>query len=538
MSVSIQQRLCIAAFLWLGVSLSSSSAQENGGHVFFHNGDVLTGQMVGLDSEAGHLSWAYPESPSPFAFDLSAVSHVLFNQESSLTGHSKPLFKLTLTNSDTLIGVIESLDDKTLTMDAGFAQPLTIPRTHVHRLDAALNASQLVYQGPNGPNEWEVGYRGKNWRFDEGRLISESYSSTGRELKIPECARIELDVSVKENPTLNLFLCADNPRNGGDSYYYLQLTPNVLNCQRYWRDHPRTYINLTQEFEHKEKKALFLSRDQLHLGVEIDRRSKRLKLFINGELYASYLDPAPKPPAGSSMILASYGNGAVSVEDIRVYSLEQLTKHGQPIANNTALLRDGTSLKGPLAITDGSAKINDRAILLNQVTGAVLSPRSTAPAPSMPRFHLKSGAQLSGQAKSSKQALHLKNTLFGELNIPMPMIDGMLVNGTLQQRSSEPAERAVFKNGDQLAGTMKAWNENDGLQWQWPGSDAAMSFPARSLAEIYLEPGVPRPKPSTMIRLSSGDALPGKVTSIKANEVLFETEFSNEMRVPVPVVRK
>ncbi len=521
------------------------------GQIVFNNGDTLAGRLTDIDTRSGQLQWAYPDSPSPFAFDLEAVSHAFLQRRpAAMPGHSQPLFKLTLTDGNSIIGVIQRLDAETLLFDAGLEHPLRVSRAHVHRLDAALNASQLIYQGPSGPNEWEVGYRGKNWQFSEGHLISESYSSTGRQLNIPGRARIELDVSLRDDPTLNIFLCADNPRNGGDSYYYLQLTPNIINCQRYWRDHPRTYINLIKEYEDEETKALFLGQPQVHLAMEIDRPAKRLKLFVNGKLYADFRDPAPEAPKGSSMILASYGNGAVRATGIRVYALERLSVDLKKLARGTTALRDGQSWKDTLTIIDGAARAGGRERApVEQLLAASLAPlnapRSSAEKAPL-RFFLSSGGQLDGEARLNLEAgqLQLQHALLGELALPLTMIDGFVSGsnsgapGLRQHAAASPPGRILFKNGDQLEGHLHRWDDDRGLLWNWTGGKEPLIFPARAAAEIHLRAKRSLSPSKTTVLLASGDALPGTITSLTPSVLGFETAFSTAMQVPLPLVRK
>ena len=526
----------VLALLCLGL-LHQAPAQEEMGRIFFHNGDALAGRLVGLDTETGRLLWAYPGSATPFHFHLKAVSHVLPPPADTTVSHSQPLFRLTLTNGDTLIGAIQKLDQSSLTLDAGLRIPLTIPRKHLHRLDTSLGASQLLYRGPNEPGEWKIGYRGKNWRFDSGRLIAENYSSTGRVLDIPKRARIEFDVSLRDHPTLNAFLCADNPHNGGDSYYYLQLTPNYINFRRYWRDHPRTYINLIKEPE--GGKAFFPGQSHVHLAVEIDRESRRLRLFLNGKPYASYRDPAPEPPGGSSVILTTYGNGSLRLQDIRLYALQPAPNFPKAIAAGTTVLRDGRSWTGPLTISPNSIMVGGAKATLDQLFAAGLSdgePPSKASTPI--GLYLASGGRLGCEAKIRGDELQLGHPLLGKLTLPLRMVLGLILEGEPAENPTASLGRVLFKNGDQLAGTLEAWTGDTGLAWKSAHGPATLTFPPRTPAEILLPHQRELPPASAVLHLTSGDTLPGELSSITRDQAILETAFSQPIHIPLPVIRR
>ncbi len=536
----------LVALAALGLGLVQGTAQtpelDPPHRLAFASEDALTGRLLGVDSSAGRLTWSYPGSPAPLVFDLETVSHVILRASSPLPSDSQPLFRLTLTNGDSLTGVIQGLDQDHLRFDIGLADALSIDRRHVHLLEAALSPSQLLYDGPGGPDEWAVGYRGKNWCFEDGHLISESYSSTGRELNIPAKARIELDVSLQGEPTLNVFLCADNPRNGGDSYYYLQLTPNIINFQRYWRDHPRTYINLTKETENPAIKEDILRWPQLRLAIEIDREDKVLDLFVNGERYAKFRDPAPRAPTGSSMTLASYGNGAVRAQSIRVYALDRLTESPSRIPPNTTRWRDGSTATGLLRIDGEEARVEtgDQSGNLDNLLVSSLAPRTPgkeAVTRSAATVFLGSGGQLRGQLVMDADAgpLRMRHPLLGEVSLHLSLVDGFLAPRTTPDSR---LDRVVFKNGDRLHGELLGWDNLAGLQWRMGRDRAILAFPPRSIAEIFL--GNPRPVGTTpnTVRLTSSDELPGSLQSLSASSLRLVTPFSQAMEIPLAAVRE
>lgn len=455
-------------------------------------------------------------------------------------GGSEPLFLATLPNGDVLRGVIRSLDEETLHFDIGLTEPLKIPRAHLVKLEAALNATQLLYQGPQTTGEWAVGYRGKNWRYEEGRLISESYSSTGRELTIPDKARIEFEVSLSEDPTLNVFLAADNPRNGGDSYYYLQLTRNVLTCQRYWRDHPRTYIDLTKEFENRALQETFLQQPHVHLAIEIDREEKRVQVFLNGQLHTVYRDPAPRAPQGSALLFASYGNGTVRVEDIRLYALNSLTRPHRPLAVGEALFEDGSSRLGNFSIKEGNVLHPKGEIPLTTLRGArfLAEPQEVRDS-SAYQFHLVTGGILQGRAQLSANTLILDHALLGETLIPLAHVEGLVVSPSLPaaHAAAQGKGSILLKNGDRLTGKLLGWTAENGLAWQRGEGEEALRFPPEATAEVRWPPSTALPPAPAALALRSGDDLPGRLTALDDRFLHFETTFSQPMKVPLAVVR-
>ena len=497
------------------------------GQLYFPGSDVLSGDLKALDTARGYLQWNYPGVDKPFQFETTAVSNVILNHDED-TVKLPGKYRVTLTQGDVLQGEITDIDESTVTVDAGFAEPFVLPKTTIHRIDRDWDRSHLVYSGPNNADEWKVGYRGTNWKFepDEKALVCTSYSSTGREIEnIPNKFRFELQLTLKDEPILHLFLCADNPRNGGDNYYYLKLTSNVIDFERRLKDHPRTYISLPKESAASGAQGLFQGKTELRLAVEVDRLAKRLKLFLDGKLYASYRDPSPMAADGSSIILTSYGSGSLEARDVRLYALDRLTvlNHEVPLGN--ALLEGGDTLA-----TDLLAKHQ-----LGQLLSVQFHPLGDV-AKNQPRCELLNGGQLGGDLRVGEDGmLAVQHNILGACAFPLSWVRKF----TFRPNDARSGYgRVFFKNGDQLGGVPHSWDESNGLQWRRPGEDALLEFPAYSLAEMRLEPEAdPAPSQATL-RLVGGDQLPGKVTNITPETIILETSFSKPMELKALVVQR
>ena len=183
--------------------------------IFLHHGDHLSGDFVGMSSDKTTIQWQYPEAAHAFALDASTISHLLFESTTRAPLALERAFRIGLANGDWIAGQLDSLSTEQLTLTSTAAGKLTIPRHHVHSGQIQLGEHELHYRGPNNLREWRVGYRGKNWQLKRGQLISQGYSSTGCDVDFPDHALIEFDISMRHDPTLNVFLYADNAKNGG-----------------------------------------------------------------------------------------------------------------------------------------------------------------------------------------------------------------------------------------------------------------------------------------------------------------------------------
>ena len=497
------------------------------GQLYFPGSDVLSGDLRGVDTESGTLEWGYPGVEESFRFATSAVSKVVFDHDKSAT-KLPGKYRVTLTQGDVLQGEITDIDADTVTIDASFADPFVLSKTAIHRIDRDWDRSQLVYSGPNEPDEWTVGFRGTNWKFEPGEqsLVCSSYSSTGRTFeRMPNKSRFEMQLTLTDEPILHFFLGADNPRNGGDNYYYLKLTTNVIDFERRLKDHPRTYVSLPKEMAASNGQRLFQGKTELHVAVEIDRLAKRLNLFLDGELYASYRDPSPKAPEGESIVLTSYGSGSVEARDIRLYALDRLTELNHEVATGSALLENGETL------ATGVLEKHQ----LGQLLAAEFQPLGDLEADQI-RCVLQNGSELRGAMQLGKNSvLALRHEVLGECAFPLAWVRKFIF-----RPGEAPSEntRVFFKNGDQLGGVPHAWNESTGLQWQRLPGEELLRFPAYSLAEMRLEPMLDASASQATLRLVSGDTLPGKVNRMTPETITLETRFSEPMELKADVVQR
>ena len=489
-------------------------AQESfDAQVHFQGGtDRLHGRLDSMNDTM--LLWTYPGMTSSFELPLAKLSHLVFPSDRPL-GPATNGFQVSLITGDRVTGSLTNLDAKTMVLNTGFAGALSIPRDQILNGRAVLGAGQLVYQGPNTAGEWKVGYRGKNWQFREGCLVSEGYSSTGLDAKIPHRCRISLDVSLRNDPTLNLFLCADNPQNGGDSYYYLQLTPNIINVQRYWRDHPRTYINLDKVEAGPEGKALFLGQPNVRMDIEIDRARKRLAIFINGRFYARFTDPAPNVPNGASMILASYGNGDVQIRNLRIHDMKDHPPYGwDQLAPGEALLKDGKRTRNHDYDLSALHALRQRAV----------AKRKQSPDTAV---HLADGSILNGTVSSlSTDQLSLKHASLGTLAVARSAITGILFPSNATKMTNTTSGHVQFKNGDQLHGKLHSWDPSTGLVVQQTGKESKLTFPATAPRSVQLGSSQHSQLKGVLqarVSLGSDDLLLGELKAIDSHQLTLVT---------------
>ncbi len=501
-----------------------ASAQELSGTLCFHGGDHLQGDLLGIDAEAGTLAWRYPGTPGGHQVRWDSVSHVLFASGAEPLGPVEARFAIDLVNGDRLTGIIADVTETDLHLERGMERPLGIPWAQISGGKRLYGATQLVYQGPNDAKEWKVGYRGQNWTYDEGMLTANSYSSTGKDLELPERARIELDVSRRNDPTLNLFLCADNPRNGGDNYYYLQITPNVINCQRYMRDHPRTYINLVKLKEDAESKNVVRDAAQLHVAIEIDRVAKTIALYFNDRLYAVYQDPSHQSPAGGSVILASYSSGQVRASAIRVFRMHEVAPDWRSLEENQLQTLKGESISWSVERLPSEAAAFRTGNVLNKAASSGIE------------VYTRDGSYLGGSLhwSADNDTISLKHDLLGEIDLAPNALAGLLFPRKDAPRN--PGQGYLqFKNGDHLSGRPLSWDPSGGLLWQ-VDSHSPWRLPTEAIKIMHLperrETALEKGRQIVEAILKGGDRLHGHLTQWQEGTLTLAVESAASIVVP------
>lgn len=161
---------------------------------------------------------------------------------------------------------------------------------------------------------------GGDWKIENGKLVSvraENKNLVLKSVDLPQNAVIEMtmksnskDIDVKFN------LWGDGkPHDHGDGYTF------ILGG---WKNRVSIISKLDEhEKNRSEKRNAGLEKGKLY-KVKVERRSNKIKWFVNDELFLEYFDETPlKVSDGYSKLSFANWRSNVEFDDLKIYALEE-----------------------------------------------------------------------------------------------------------------------------------------------------------------------------------------------------------------------
>jgi hypothetical protein len=298
----------------LGLAAVFGCAPAGADTLLLTGDERLSGTVRAIHAD-GTVLLDTPLSPDPVGLKAESVRKVLFSDQPDRGGAGNCL--LTLANGDTLPGTIEEIDEKQITLASGPTGRLVVPRTVVASLQPGLSQPLSVYQGPKGFEGWQRDRdTADQWQFDKGVFRVTGTSKITRELELPEAFIVRFKVAWRNVPKMEFsFAAAEAADGGARDRYFFQFNSAGVQIRRESSTGKQfhqvmTANRLPQQFDGR----------QVPVEIRVDRRARRLQLWLNGELEGKYEDPLPKAPAGRLIVFSSTveQNEVLSFSDIEV----------------------------------------------------------------------------------------------------------------------------------------------------------------------------------------------------------------------------
>lgn len=270
----------------------------------------LTGSVRSIN-EAGMVELASPISPQLLLLKGEAVEKVEFIGGGS--AQEPPSMLVELANGDLLPAVVESLDERNLTVTSPEAGRLEIPRNALASMQLGIRKHQIVYSGPKSLDEWTtMEGDAKNWAYVAQGLAAKGPATASKEVALPRqfILRFSLKWDAGQVPNFQVHF-ADPLKSRGQraDRYYLQFGGAGLEIKREAAEGKRynTIVQLNrtpnQYPEHR-----------MAVEVRVDRDGSRMHLFIDDEPEGVFVDPIQPVPAGSGITLVCNGPNGSSQE--------------------------------------------------------------------------------------------------------------------------------------------------------------------------------------------------------------------------------
>ncbi len=277
----------------------------------------LSGTVLSIQAE-GSVQLATMISPEPILLKAGAVDKVEFSVPES-TGNT-PDALIELVNGDILPADVEGLDGDNLQVSNPDAGRFSIPRTAVKSMQLGIHKRGPLYTGPRDLAEWttEPG-SAKNWRFANNTLIASGSATASKVFELPVKFVIKFNVRWQANPNLRVYF-ADPlvPEGGPVDRYCLQLSGAGVGILRESSQGKReqTVISPLRGPEQ-------FPTNQMDIEVQVDRKSNRILLYLNGEREGAGVDPVDNRPEGNGITIVSSATAGLT-QEVRAIEVREL----------------------------------------------------------------------------------------------------------------------------------------------------------------------------------------------------------------------
>ncbi len=323
----------------------------------FANKDALHGTFLSFDQNGVH--WKSLESKDPIIFQTANLAEIKLDSHKPPANAAPSAHAVALTNGDELPGNIITMDDKSLVLDTWYAGKITIPRAMIKGITPLTSNGSSLYEGPTGleADGWKLngnGNRTKSWTYRDGSLISTSFGTIGRDMKLPDVSSVSFDLVSRGQSQLSVCLYCDQLENISNCYMF-QINNNYIYLQRY----SRNGVNMIGEQQPVMLRGAMMRSDKLHLDIRVNKATKSIWLYVNGNMVKQWTDPGDFAGSGTKMIFSSQQGMYAKISNIKVVAwdgkLDEAATPGSDKAKEDSIkMANSDKVSGKLkSIADG-----------------------------------------------------------------------------------------------------------------------------------------------------------------------------------------
>ena len=343
-----------------GLTMASLTATRANDQVSLKNGDLFFGKVIALTGGLIELQTPHSESPLKIVNeDLIRLNFSGANAESKATEElPKNSQELFLRNGDSIPGEVVGLTSTHLSFQTWFTGLLEIPREQIDSVFFGVTPQRNVFRGPVGIEGWSQGNNGR-WRYEDGTLTSRDKGFIGRDLQLPKNFIFSTEIGWESSPNIRIHLCTEDPEpqdDGTSNSYLLNMNSGGIQVKRVMPAGARgpkfqTLITSSQNLQNMSSKSC-------QIELRVDRTTKILQLYLDGEKLGQGVDPT-ESPEGSSLLLESLSSGSSdnNVSKIMVHEWDTTTQflRREPRAEDeldTLSVDDGDRFSGEIISYD------------------------------------------------------------------------------------------------------------------------------------------------------------------------------------------
>ncbi len=508
------------------------------------DGSQLHGNLLTLGKS--EVVWQRTDAREPLIFTPQEVRRLVLGKAvSSAAGKAQATLKLA--GSDWLTGELGGMRDGKFQLQLGAAAAVEIERGKVEWLQLSPGVSPDAYAGPSGPlglAGWDgAGEANSVWDYADGALVAKSAAVISRSFGVmPE--RLDVQFTAGDggsgNRGLTVWLQAgERARGYTKGSFYLRFQSNTVSANYFNGDQG----NFTAEIpEQKDDKKLTRYR------LLFDRRAGRLIVLINGKQIADWkLSENKEPPAAATLSWQpTYWNSntAWTLSGVSVQPWDgdaapdgREGERGKDLIKAATTERKAGALQG---ISAEAVQFSDAQVLRKDAIFLRLAPVAVSEPPPSPiaRVWLAGRGEFDVAALGFRDGVLKVRTAFaGDLALPQAAVRAIefphRVIAPPERMVVEGGDTLIFRNGDQLRGTLIEASHDQPLRWKPVKGTKPIEFKPSQLAGVLL---AVRKKDAAVeggaaLRFQNGDWFAGGLLALDAQAVRFDTSFAGELRL-------
>lgn len=283
------------------------------------NGDILSGTAQEVTAN-GRLTFESPNMGSPLAVRSSALETLRF--AFLPPGDIPQSERVELRNGDSLPGEILGLDDEALEIRTWACGDLLIPRSAISSVHFGVAPHDLVFQGPGKESGWQDN---ENWVFRGGSASSSSRGTVARPDFLPRQFILRFQLDWETNPNIRFYFCDDYlERSGQADRYFFQINTNGLFLHRQAANSKRSWHPLWTS----HRRPPSFPDQSVEIELRVDRDSRLIYIYIDGEAELRQHDPIGTIPTGSGIMLESLAGGEMKniISSIEIYEWDAVSQ--------------------------------------------------------------------------------------------------------------------------------------------------------------------------------------------------------------------
>ena len=516
------------------------------------DGSQLHGKLVSLGK--GEVIWQRQDAQEPLTFAPQDIKRVVL--DASLTGSDpKANATLKLQGSDWLAGELLQLRDGKFTMRIGAETNVEIARAKAEWLMLTPPGTPPPdsYDGPIGPMGmagWDAaGEAGSSWDYADGALVAKAVSAISRRFAaLPD--KVDIQFTAGDGGTSNRGLTlwlqpGSNVRGYTKGSCYLRFQAGTVSANIFNGEQMKNFTANIDEGREEKKVTRYRL---LH-----DRKEGRLIININGKQVADWDLPEIADPATSGTFSwqPSYwsSNIAWTLSGVRVQPWD-----GDPVPDAKDDEKDHDLIKTPAAarkagelqeITGDFVKFSGSEVSRKEALFLRLAPakEDEVPGGSVARVWLTSRGEFDVAGIGFRDGvLKVRTSFAGDLSLPAGSIRAIEFPHKAAPAPValvEGGDSIIFKNGDQLRGTLLAASHDKPVRWKPVKGNKPVEFAPDRLAGILLAPRKDSPVATNGAAacFHNGDWVSGQMLGLDKDALHMGTTIAGDLRIDRHAIR-